>query len=270
MRTITLKGGSEMPVIGLGTSQLKGEDGARAISEAIEVGYRAIDTAEDYGNHDAVAAAMNESAVPREEFFLTTKIPRVGLSRESVLERTKRYLHELQTEYVDLLLIHWPNRAIPIAETLGAMEELRAAGAIRAIGVSNFTERHLEEALSTGVSVSVNQVEVHPSFNQKKLVSYCGEKNIVVTAYAPLGRGKDLQEPLIAELAKKYGVSVPQVILNWIVSRGLTTIPKSSSRAHMEDNLKALTWAMDPSDIAAIDALPQGERIFNPPTAEFD
>lgn len=270
MKAVPLKNGLEMPALGFGTSQLKGEVCVHAIVDAVAVGYRHIDTADLYGNHREVGEGIKRAEVQREELFVTTKVTRDSLSADGVKSAVARFLEELQLTYIDLLLIHWPNKAVPVSETLGAMESLRAAGTIRAIGVSNFTEHHLDDARAAGFEIVANQVEVHPTFNQAKLRSYCAAQRIAVIAYAPLGRGSDLDLPLLRELAEKYGVSTAQVSLNWLLSRGVAAIPRSSKRVHMEDSFNAQNWRMDESDLSRIDALEQGERIFEPSTHEFD
>ena len=267
-KTFALKAGVAMPVMGFGTSRLTGNVGAEAVRHALEVGYRLLDTADSYGNHEAVAAGIKSSGVPREEIFLTTKIDGDDHAYKDVLSATKRYLEELNTDYIDLLLIHWPNRAVPVGETLKAMQELKEAGKIRAIGVSNFTRHHLEDTFQTGVEVSVNQVETHPAFNQKDLREFCAEHGIIITAYAPLGRGADLELPLLVELANKYGATAPQIILNWIVSRGMVAIPRSKTPERIKENFESLDFTIEETDLLRIDAFPQGKRIFS--GGEFD
>lgn len=204
MRTIKFKNGIECPALGFGTWQLQGEVAERAVKEAIEVGYRHIDTADRYGNHHEVGKAINESGMARADLFLTTKLWDEDLSGDRVASAVDRFLQELNTDYLDLLLIHWPNKNIPIEETLRAMKACQDSGKVRNIGVSNFTERHLDDALATGIEFVTNQVEVRPHFNQSALRRYSAEKNIVVTGYSSLRAG-DMAEPVIVELSEKYG-----------------------------------------------------------------
>ncbi|MBI4028798.1 MAG: aldo/keto reductase [Candidatus Blackburnbacteria bacterium] len=270
MNTVELNEQTKIPVLGFGTWQLEGEECVQAVSTALEVGYRHIDTADVYGNHKEVARAIKESGIPREELFVTTKIPRDLLRARDVSDSCERYLKELNMPYVDLFLIHWPNRQIPIAETLEAMNQLKKEEKVKAIGVSNFTEHHLEDALSTGYEVTLNQVELHPTFNQLKLQEFCKSKNVAMTAYSPLGRGEDLSHPTILESAKKYGVSPAQVVLNWIISRGIVAIPKSSNPDRIEDNFKATSWEMEKEDLEMINGIPQQPRILDHPSSEFN
>ncbi|OGY08678.1 MAG: hypothetical protein A2782_04135 [Candidatus Blackburnbacteria bacterium RIFCSPHIGHO2_01_FULL_43_15b] len=270
MKTIRLNQEAQIPVLGFGTWQMRGDECVRAVSTALEVGYRHIDTADVYDNHKDVAKAIKESGLAREELFITTKIPRDLLCAPDVLENFNRYLNELDMPYIDLFLVHWPNKQIPILDTLGAMNQLKQEGKVKAVGVSNFTEHHLEDALSTGCEVTLNQVELHPTFNQLELQEFCRSKNIAMTAYSPLGRGEDLSHPTILELAKKYGVSPAQVVLNWITSRGIVAIPKSSNPGRIEDNFKSVSWTMGNGDIEKIDSIPQEPRILDHPGSEFD
>ncbi|TSC55666.1 MAG: aldo/keto reductase [Parcubacteria group bacterium Greene0714_21] len=227
MKSLVLNSQASIPMLGFGTWQLVGDTGIKAVAKALGVGYRHIDTADRYGNHKEISQAIELSSLKREDLFITTKIPNTLLSREDVFLSVDRYLQELNTNYIDLLLIHWPNKNIPIAETLGAMRTLKEQGKVKAIGVSNFTIHHLKDAKATGVEVTNNQIELHPTFNQKELREYCAANNIVVTAYSPLGRGQDIGLPLFQELVKKYNSSPAQVILNWILQLGCVAIPKS-------------------------------------------
>lgn len=258
-----------MPVIGYGTWQLQGEDALQAVTAALSIGYRHIDTADRYGNHREVGSAIKRSGIPREEIFLTTKVWRDRLHHGGVLADVDRFLTELDTSYIDLLLIHWPDHDIPISETLTAMEECRQAGKIKAIGVSNFTERHLEEALSVGVEIANNQVELHPSFDQQPLREFCAARGISVTAYSPLRSG-DMELPLVRELADKYGKSPAQIILNWIISLGLIVLPQSSHPERMKENLAAADFTMDGADLAKLNSLPDSARFNDPEFGEFD
>lgn len=261
---------ARIPVLGFGTWQMRGDECEQAVLKALEVGYRHIDTADVYENHKDVAKALKASGLPRRELFITTKIPRDLLHKKDVLENFERYLEELDISYVDLFLIHWPNRQIPISETLEAMDQLKQEGKIKAIGVSNFTAHHLQDALATGYEVTLNQVELHPTFNQLKLQEFCKSKNITMTAYSPLGRGEDLSNPTILELAKKYRVTPAQVILNWIVSSGIVAIPKSSNPERIEDNFKAISWEMRKEDIGLVNSAPQQPRILDRSGSEFE
>ncbi len=190
MKLIKLNDQVSLPVLGFGVWQLSSEDCQQSVEEAFKVGYRHIDTADAYGNHHAVAKAIKNSGLKREEFFLTTKIWRDKLDANGVKTSIDRFLEELGVEYIDLVLIHWPNRDFSIEETLKAMDEAKKAGKIRAIGVSNFNKKHLEEALAVGVELTNNQIELHPTFQQKDLREYLKENDMTVTSYSTNGRGQ--------------------------------------------------------------------------------
>jgi diketogulonate reductase-like aldo/keto reductase len=270
MKTLTLPNGIVVPLLGFGTWQLQGDECVQAVETALEVGYRHIDTADAYGNHQQVAEAIKNSGISRRELFITTKVWRDKLEKEQVIDSANRFLEELQTPYIDLLLIHWPNNEVPIEESLEGFAQLLEDKKIKAIGVSNFTIRHLQQALDTDVPVVNNQIELHPTFNQKELRQFCKNNKISITAYSPIGRANDLEQPIILRLADKYGVSPSQVILNWIISQQIIAIPKSSTRDHIEDNFKAIDWELSDDDMLTIEQIPQGERMGNPTFAEFD
>jgi diketogulonate reductase-like aldo/keto reductase len=264
------KSGGSIPAIGLGTWNLTGEACEQTVREALRLGYRHIDTADAYGNHAEVAGGIAASGIEREELFLTTKVWRTDLAHDPLIGSAERFLNELNTSYIDLLLIHWPNRSIPIDATLRAMEELKRAGKVRAVGVSNFTVHHLEDALATGIEIAADQVEMRPLFNQQALREFCAARQMIVTAYSPLGQGRDLRLPVIEEMAKKYGKTPAQIALNWIVSRGAVAIPKTAHLERLKENLESTEFVIEESDLARIDAVPQESRMNNPSFAEFE
>ncbi len=260
----------KIPLLGFGTWELTGAEGIAAITKALEVGFRHLDTADKYGNHKEVGQAIKNSGIPRSELFLTSKVWRSDLHYDDVLKAVKRFLKELDTDYLDLLLIHWPNKNIPLDETLSAMTQLKNDGLIKNIGVSNFTIRHLEEALKQNVEILTNQVEFHPSFNQKELKDSCDQHNILLTAYSPLGQGVDVKLPLIIELAEEYQRSPAQVVLNWFISKNIVAIPRTSKPERIEDMFKTMEWKLDPEDVHAIDNINTNTRLINPNFSEFD
>lgn len=270
MKKIVLNKNASIPILGFGTWELIGHACTEAVANALSVGYRHIDTADAYGNHSEVAKGIKKSRIKREDIFLTTKVFHPNLAGENVRACCERFLDELNTDYLDLLLIHWPNRTIPISETLNVMNELKKEGKIRAIGVSNFTIHHLRDAIATGTEICNNQIELHPSFNQKELREFADSAKITLTAYSPLARGRDLNLPVILELAEKYHVTGSQVVLNWIMQKNIVAIPKSATIARTEDNFKATTWKLATEDIEKIDRLPQKNRMVNPSFNEFD
>jgi len=269
MKHLTLKNGEIIPALGFGTWQIKDEQCTEAVNTALSVGYRHIDTADGYHNHKAVGQGIKQNGIAREELFLTTKIFPGDLSAESVRQKVDTYLEELDTDYIDLLLIHFPDHSVPLAETLGAMNEAKAAGKVRSLGVSNFTVHHLKDAMETGVEIVMNQVELHPGFPQHKLRDFCKEHDIAVTAYSPLGRGEALEMDLIKELASKYEKKPGQIILNWLLAVGLIAIPKSTHHERIKENFESQDFVIDQADIDAIDVLEGSERLINPEFAHF-
>ena len=270
MKTLKLKDGGEIPILGFGTWQLKGEECRRAVATALEVGYRHIDTAEVYENHSEVGKAIRQSRIKREELFVTSKVWRDDLRREDLAAACQRALEELKLDYLDLYLVHWPNRRIPIGETLEAMEKLKDKGLIKAIGVSNFTIAHLEEAAETGIGVANNQVEFHPTWNQKFLKEYCDKRGIVVTAYSPLGQGRDTKLTIVRQLANKYQKGACQVILNWLRAKDIVAIPRSANPEHIKDNFESLDWDLEPEDVEKLNKVGEQRRMLRPHFAEFE
>lgn len=270
MKNLKLNADVSIPILGFGTWNLGGETCYKAVTEALKAGYRHIDTADRYNNHREVGKAIADSGISRKELFITSKTFYDELNADKVLENGKRFLDELRVDYLDLMLIHWPNRNVPIEETLGALERLREDGIIRAIGVSNFTIHHLQDALKTGIEVVNNQVELHPSFNQTELKEFCDSNNIVLTAYSPLGMGEELQNETVLKLSQKYSVSPAQVILNWITSRGIVAIPKSTNPENIKDNLNSLNWEMEKEDLEQMNNILQKPRLLAPAFNEFD
>lgn len=255
MKTIKLNDEAKIPVLGLGTWQMKGDEAVKAIEDAIEIGYRHIDTAEYYGNHREVGEALKKSGIKRNEVFITTKVPPHKLKKNTVLESAKRYCDELMVDYLDLLLVHWPNPLIRFEDPLEAFEQLLDEGLIRSYGVSNYGVRVVEKALKKNFSVRVNQVEFHPEHNSKELKEYCDANSVIVTAYTPLDKGNALKLEFIKRLAAKYAKPASQVVLNWEIGKGMVTIPKAESHEHLLENFKALEWELDPQDIRKIDEL---------------
>ena len=270
MKYLKLESGNNIPQIGFGTWQLTGDTAHSSILTALEVGYRHIDTADRYGNHKEVAKAIAESRIKRGELFITTKQWRSELDKDSINENAKRFLDELQTNYIDLLLIHWPNKDVPIEETLSSFEDLKSNNIIKSYGVSNFTIQHLQKALDKGFHPDNNQVEFHPSFNQKELKEYCDKNKIILTAYSPIAQGEDLKLKEVRNLAYKYGKSEAQVIINWLIQSGIVAIPRSAKKDHIEDNFKATKWGLEKEDIKIMNNLDSGNRMLLPDFHEFD
>ena len=270
MKMITLKGGLQMPIIGFGTWQLEPETCYQAVTEALKIGYRHIDTAKVYDNESAVGKAINESGIPRSEIFLTTKLWKDFLKKEYIKSECKASLDKLNQTYVDLYLIHWPNKEVPIKETLEGLDELKQEGLIKSFGVSNFTIHHLQDVLKTGFDIVNNQVEFHPTLYQKDLIDFCQTNDIAVTAYSPIGQGRDIKLAPILNLAEKYQRSPAQVVISWINSKNVIAIPRSSNPQNIADNIRASEWQLEPEDIAVIDKLNEDYRVCFPDFNEFN
>lgn len=272
MKTYQINSQSEMPALGFGTWKLKGKEGRKSVETALDVGYRHIDTADVYENHQVVGKTLDVSNIDRENLFITSKVWRTNLAYQAVLDNVKRFLDELNLEYLNLVLVHWPNKNTPIQETLKALNELKDDGLIKATGVSNFTINHLKDALDTEYDFSVNQVEFHPSLNQQKLKQFCDKNDIHLTAYSPIAQGQDLNLEIIKDLAEKYCKPECQVILNWLIQQGLSAIPRSSNLEHIRENFETTNWSLDEDDINKINTKTKGlsNRLINPGFNEFD
>lgn len=269
--TTKLSSGYEIPVLGLGTWELTGEACLKAIPIALELGYVHIDTAFWYGNHAQIAQGLAEAGADRTKLFITSKIPPTHLEPEKLLKIGDMCPEQLQIDYLDLLLIHWPNKKVPMADSLAAMAQLVDAGKTRSIGVSNFTINHVRKALQVSVlPVAVNQVELHPLLYQAELIKFCQANSVVVEAYSPLCRGEILRHPQVLAIARKYGRTAAQVSLRWLLQKGCVVLPKASSEPHLQDNLGALGWELEAEDITVLDSLDQHKRMVDPDFAEWD
>ncbi|MGX7025709.1 aldo/keto reductase [Vagococcus hydrophili] len=264
--TITLSNGVKMPLVGLGTWQVKDEaEGINAVKSAIEAGYKAIDTAVVYQNEAAVGKGIKESGTKREDLFITTKVYNDCQGYEETHQSFKESLERLQLDYVDLYLIHWPITE-KYHDTWHAMEEIYASGKAKAIGISNFHPQHIEDLMTTAkIKPMINQIELHPNQNQKELVAYCHNTDIAITAYSPLGHGGALENPVLIELAKKHHKSVAQIILRWDIQNKITVIPKSVSSERIAANIDIFDFELSPEEMNAIDQLHTGERVNKNP-----
>ena len=272
MNTVRLASGQDMPRLGLGTWRLSGRDCETAVRLALDMGYRHIDTAEMYGNHREIAEGIAASGVSRSEIFLTTKVWSSSLRRHEVFESFDRDLTELNTDYVDLLLIHWPDSSVPLAETLGAFDELVDRGRVRNIGVSNFPSSLLEEAVGAAKHpIAANQVECHPFLNQTKLLGTCRRQGVILTAYSPLARGRALDDGTLSSIAENHGKSPAQAALRWQIQRGVTVIPKASSWEHLRANMDVFDWSLRDDEMETITAIEKSRhtRIIDSGSVDF-
>ena len=259
--------GVKLPKLGFGTYKLVHQSAVHAVKAALELGFRHIDTAQIYGNEKEVGEGIRTSKVPREEVFLTTKIWLDSLTPEKVFKSAKKSLDLLSVDYVDLLLIHWPNAEVPLKETLFAMKELVAEKKTGFIGVSNFPIATLKEALSLVPSILTNQVEYHVLLAQEKLLKFMREKGMVLTAYSPLAKGEVLFLQQLKHIASQYKKSVAQIALKWLVEQeGVITLVKSSDIQRMKANLDIFDFQLKEEDRAKLNRLSRNKRrITNPP-----
>jgi 2,5-diketo-D-gluconate reductase B len=257
-----------MPTIGAGTFRLQGQAAIDSVANALELGYRNIDTAQIYGNELEVGQALAESGVPRGEVFVTTKIWTEHLGGDALIPSLKESLRKLRLEQLDLTLIHWPSPsgAVPVAESMAALREARELGLTRALGVSNFTIALMREAIDAvgAANIATNQVELHPYLQNRAVAAFAREHGIPVTAYMPLAYGKVLDDPVIHAIAARMKATPAQVTLAWLLAQGHTVIPSSTRRGHLAGNLAARSLVLSAEDLAAIDALDRGERLVSP------
>lgn len=265
VRQVALNNGVTIPQIGFGVFQVPAEETQRIVEEALEAGYRHIDTAAAYRNEAGVGAAIAASGIPREELFITTKL-RNG-EQGSAAEAFENSRKALGLDVVDLYLIHWPVPSQGLfTQAWKVMEELYANGQIRAIGVSNFLGDHLDTLLAEGgVVPAVNQIELHPTFQQSALALKSRSLGIAVEAYSPLGQGADLNAKAVTALAEDKGATPAQIILAWHLAAGTIVIPKSSTPARMRENLAAASLSLGTADLEAISALEAGSRVGGDP-----
>lgn len=259
-----LSNGIEIPCVGFGTWQTPdGETAVRAVTAALEAGYRHIDTAQNYENEGSVGEAVANSGIPRKEIFITSKLNNKAHSYDDTMATFEQTLKNLRTDYLDLFLIHWPN---PIkyrdcwqnanAQTWRAFEELYKVGKIRAIGVSNFRPHHLEELAKTAeIMPMVNQIRLCPGCTQNEVVEYSRSKGMLLEAYSPLGIGKIFNVPEMQKLAEKYGRSVAQVCIRWSLQNGWLPLPKSVTPSRIEENTKVFDFEISDDDVKLIAGL---------------
>ena len=261
--TIALNNGVEIPQLGFGVFQIKPAETVEATVAALEVGYRHIDTAEMYGNEKEVGEAIRRSGVPREEVFVTSKLNNGFHARDAALKAFDGTLEALGFDYLDLFLVHWPLPGIDVdyVETWRAMEEIYAGGKVRAIGVSNFKQHHLNRLFAeTEIRPAANQIEIHPYLAQDDLRAFDAEHQIVTEAWSPIAQGKVLDDQAIVAIAANLGRTPAQVVLRWHIQRGDVVFPKSVNRSRMEENFALFDFELSAGDMAALTGLDRAER----------
>ncbi|MGX6962485.1 aldo/keto reductase [Vagococcus xieshaowenii] len=255
-----------IPKVGLGTWQVKNnEEASNAVTIALKNGYRLIDTAAIYQNEEAVGLGIKASGIAREDIFVTSKVWNSDQGYDTTIQACKDSLARLQLDYLDLYLIHWPT-AGKYVETWRAMETLYKEGLVKAIGVSNFHQHHLEDVLEIATIVPmVNQIELHPELSQEELVNYCKAKGIVVEAYSPLAHGKLLNHPTIEEIASNKGKSIAQIILRWIIQRDIIALPKSITESRIIENGEIFDFKLTDEEMNIMNSLNTNTRVSADP-----
>jgi 2,5-diketo-D-gluconate reductase B len=248
----TIKG-KRVPSLGLGTWQLSGQECVRVVERALALGYRHIDTAQMYANEGEVGRGIRNSGVGREEIFLVTKVRTSRFSHDDVIHSTHESLKKLQTEYIDLLLMHWPNPSVPLEETLGAMTELQEVGSVKHVGVSNFPPSMVEEA-TEHATVFCNQVEYHPYKAQDELLEQARKIDYLLTAYSPVAKGRILNDATLKEIGQTHGKTPAQVALRWLIQQEkVAAIPKAAREDHLGSNFDIFDFELSDEEI---------ERVF--------
>jgi 2,5-diketo-D-gluconate reductase A len=271
--TVKLNDGNVIPQLGLGVWQVPAEITERVVSDGIKAGYRSIDTAEGYNNEEGVGAAIKKAEVPRSDLFITSKLRNGGHAHDDAMKSFDETMRKLGIETLDLFLIHWP---VPsqgkYVEAWKALVQLQKDGRIKSIGVSNFNPDHIERIVGeTGVTPAVNQIELHPRWQQRKNRPYFAEKGIHVESWSPLGSGDELSDETLTRIGKKHGKSTAQAIIRWHLQQGLIVIPKSVHAERMAQNIDVFDFELDEDDMRDIEALdrPDGRRGSDPEKASF-
>ena len=264
--TVSLHGNVDIPLLGFGTFRVKeGQDVEQAVATALDLGYRHIDTAMVYRNEEGVGRAVAASGIDRSEIFVTTKVWNSDQGYEPTLASIDASLERLGMDYVDLYLVHWPKPDHTV-ETWRAMEEIQAIDKARAIGVSNFLTHHLDLLLeNANVLPSINQIQFHPHLQSPDLVEYCDERGIVVEAWGPLKQGLIMGDPELSAMAASRGVTVPQVVLRWMLQRGIVAIPKSVTPSRIAENTDLYGFELSAGEMATINAMNRDDRVGQHP-----
>lgn len=258
-----------IPQLGFGTYKVSADEAERVVCDALEVGYRHIDTAQMYGNEAGVGRAIKASGLARQDLFVTSKLNNPNHRRDDALRSFDATMEALDLELLDLFLVHWPladSPGIDLVDTWRTMIEILHSGRVRAIGVSNYQPEHLHRIVeATGVVPAVNQVELHPWLTQSELRSVHEQLGVTTESWSPLGRGRLLTDPMVIEIADAVGMSPAQVVIRWHLQNGLVVIPKSTHRERMTANADVVGFTLDDAHIAALDALDQGVRTGSHP-----
>ena len=265
MKNIKLNNGVEIPAFGLGFWQMENNQVDDALKAAIDIGYRHIDTASAYKNEQDIGDTLEKCGVPREEFFITTKVWTNAIRADKIMESLDESLAKLKTDYVDLFLLHWPVRD-KLVDAWKGMEEVYASGKARAIGVSNYLIKNFEDFLSTAkVIPAVNQIEFHPYFQDNELIKYCAEKGIEIEAWAPIAKGRVVNDPVINQIAAQVNKNAVQVVLRWEVQKNIIVFPKSKNTARLAENIDIFDFELNDVQMKKMDDLNEMKRLGEDP-----
>ena len=260
--------GAAIPSLGFGTYGMRGRDLARFIPLALQAGFRHIDTAQIYANEGDVGEGIVSAGLPRSEVFITTKVWIANCAPERLASSVDESLRKLRTDYVDLLLLHWPCKPVPLADQIGALNDVVRSGKARYIGVSNYNSQLMAEAIRlSDLPLVANQFEYHPYLDQRRLVSAAREANLAVTAYCAMAVGRVFSDPTLAQIARRYGRSIPQIVLRWLVQQdGVTTLSRTTNPARLAENASIFDFHLQDADMARIFGLAApNSRIVDPP-----
>lgn len=255
-----------IPLLGLGTYQLEGNTASEIVQHALAVGYRHIDTAQAYGNEEAIGHAVRASGLPRAHVFITTKIWPDRFSKTELPRSVDESLAKLDTEYVDLLLLHWPSHTVPLSETLNTLMAVQQSNKARYIGVSNFTIDLMQQAakICGEGTLITNQVEYHPYLNQERVIQAAHRLGMEITAYRPVAKGRVLHDETILEIAQHHQKTATQVTLRWIMQQGIVAIPRSSNPQHVAENFDVFDFELSADEMQAISKLRGDQRLVDP------
>ncbi|WP_297205660.1 aldo/keto reductase [uncultured Brachyspira sp.] len=276
--TFTLNNGYKIPCLGFGTWQTPdGDTAVNAVIEAVNLGYRHIDTAAAYKNEKSIGKAIKESNINRKELFITSKVWNKDRGYKTTLEAFDKTINDLQLDYLDLYLIHWPASENQFKdwdninlETWRAMTELYKSGKIKSIGVSNFMPHHLKSLMNTEIKPMVNQIEFHAGFMQEETFKYCNDNNIVIEAWSPLGTGKMLDNNILKEIAKKYNKSAAQICIKWCLQNNTLPLPKSVTPSRIKENTEIFDFVISEDDMKTINSMPYfGGSGLHPDKVDF-
>ncbi len=263
-----LSDGTSIPAIGFGTWQLEGSTCSDSVKEALKVGYRHFDTAYAYYNEKQVREGLNH--FPREQLFITTKLWRDFHDPKLVEKACDTSLKDLKYDYVDLYLLHWPERKKAFCEIVYQMHRLKEKGKVKSVGLCNATVHHIQDLLNQKLSISMNQIEFHPFLNQEELAKFCFSQNIAITAYCPVAHGKVVGNKTIQQIAQKHQKTEAQVALRWLFQKDFVLIPRSSKKGRIQENFSIFDFKLSEEEMQSINALSTDTRIVNPDFNEFD